>query len=177
MLLEDVLTKKDAERYFEELCDNEIKQSRELYERFMHPYKQSGSDEMVKQLETDLAVECQAHVKAKEKRMELADKYQIYAKYEFPYEIGSQQYKDAVSFFRKAMAEKKAQGFVVIHYKKYAQVTGIYLEDDEGNIVDKAANRANEIGKAIENDYVVNSKSYQVKHWNDSRTEFLCEIE
>lgn len=107
MLLEDVLTKKDAERYFEELCDNEIKQSRELYERFMHPYKQSGSDEMVKQLETDLAVECQAHVKAKEKRMELADKYQIYAKYEFPYEIGSQQYKDAVSFFRKAVEEKK----------------------------------------------------------------------
>ena len=106
----------------------------------MHPYKQSGSDEMVKQLETDLAVECQAHVKAKEKRMELADKYQIYAKYEFPYEIGSQQYKDAVSFFRKAVAEKKAQGFVVIHYKKFAQVTGIYLEDDEGNIVDKAAN-------------------------------------
>lgn len=65
----------------------------------------------------------------------------------------------------------------MIHYKKFAQVTGIYLEDDEGNIVDKAANRANEIGKAIENDYVVNSKSYQVKHWNGSRTEFLCEIE
>lgn len=99
---------KDAERYFEELCDNEIKQSRELYERFMHPYKQSGSDEMVKQLETNLAVECQAHVKAKEKRMELADKYQIYAKYEFPYEIGSQQYNDAVSFFRKAVAEKSS---------------------------------------------------------------------
>lgn len=99
---------KDAERYFEGLCDNEIKQSRELYERFMHPYKQSGSDEMVKQLETNLAVECQAHVKAKEKRMELADKYQIYAKYEFPYEIGSQQYKDAVSFFRKAVAEKSS---------------------------------------------------------------------
>jgi hypothetical protein len=57
---------KDAERYFEELCDNEINQSRELYERFMHPYKQSGSDEMVKQLETNLAVESQAHVKAKE---------------------------------------------------------------------------------------------------------------
>jgi len=43
--------------------------------------------------------------------------------------------------------------------------------------VDKAANRANEIGKAIENDYVVSSKSYQVKHWNGSLTEFLCEIE
>lgn len=167
---------KDAERYFEELCDNEIKQSRELYERFMHPYKQSGSDEMVKQLETNLAVECQAHVKAKEKRIELADKYQIYAKYEFPYEIGSQQYKDAVSFLER-LWRKKAQGFVVIHYKKFAQVTGIYLEDDEGNIVDKAANRANEIGKAIENDYVVSSKSYQVKHWNGSLTEFLCEIE
>jgi hypothetical protein len=44
----------------------------------------------------------------KGKRMELADKYQIYAKYEFPYEIGSQQYKDAVSFFRKAVAEKSS---------------------------------------------------------------------
>ncbi|WP_073305263.1 hypothetical protein [Fibrobacter intestinalis] len=79
--------------------------------------------------------------------------------------------------FLERLWRKKTQGFVVIHYKKFAQVTGIYLEDDEGNIVDKAANRANEIGKAIENDYVVNSKSYQVKHWNDSRTEFLCEIE
>ena len=177
MLLEDVLTRKDAEKYFAELCDYEIKQSKDLYERFMLPYRQSGSDEMVKQLETALAVECQAHIKAKEKRMELADKYQIYAKYEFPYEIDSQQYKDAVSLFKQAVAEKRAQGFVVIHYKKFAQVTGIYLEDGDGNIVDKAANRANEIGKAIEKDYVVNSKSYQVKHWNDSSTEFLCEIE
>ena len=142
----------------------------------MHPYKQSGSDEMVKQLETDLAVEYQAHVKAKEKRMELADKYQIYAKYEFPYEIDSPQYKETVSLFRRAVVEKRTQGFVGIHYKKFAQVTGIYLED-EGNIVDKAANRANEIGKAIENDYVVNSKSYQVKHWNGPLTKFLCEIE
>ena len=79
--------------------------------------------------------------------------------------------------FLERLWRKKAQGFVVIHYKKFAQVTGIYLEDDEGNIVDKAANRANEIGKAIENDYVVSSKSYQVKHWNGSLTEFLCEIE
>ena len=43
--------------------------------------------------------------------------------------------------------------------------------------MDKAANRANGIGKAIENDYVVSSKSYQVKHWNSSLTEVLCEIE
>ena len=62
MLLEDVLTRKDAERYFTELCDNEIKQSRELYERFMLPYRQSGSEEMVNQLEADLATECQAHM-------------------------------------------------------------------------------------------------------------------
>ena len=86
----------------------------------MHPYKQSGSDEMVKQLETDLAVEYQAHVKAKEKRMELADKYQIYAKYEFPYEIDSPQYKETVSLFRRAVVEKRTQGFVGIHYKKFA---------------------------------------------------------
>lgn len=177
MLLEDVLTRKDAERYFTELCDNEIKQSRELYERFMLPYRQSGSEEMVNQLEADLATECQAHIMAKEKRMELADKYQIYAKYEFPYEIDSPQYKDAISLFRKAVAEKIAQGFVVIHYKKFAQVTGIYLEDNEGKIVEKAINRANEIGKAIQSNYTVHSKSYQVKSWNGSPTEFLCEID
>ena len=56
-------------------------------------------------------------------------------------------------------------------------MTGIYLEDNEGKIVEKAINRANEIGKAIENNYTVHSKSYQAKPWNDSPTEFLCEID
>ncbi|WP_295040582.1 hypothetical protein, partial [uncultured Fibrobacter sp.] len=31
--------------------------------------------------------------------------------------------------------------------------------------------------KAIENNYTVYSKSYQAKPWNDSPTEFLCEID
>ena len=72
---------------------------------------------------------------------------------------------------------KKGSGVCCVSLQEICTGSRNLLEDDEGNIVDKATNRANEIGKAIENDYVVNSKSYQVKHWNGSRTEFLCEIE